>query len=374
MPKLPQGVNRRKDGLLEKRFTVEGKRYSIYAHTVKELQEKELAKRQDIASHSYRKNAVITLDEYFKEWLDQKARTAKPSTIYRYGMDYKNHISGILGKRKVTEIERREVIAMTEQIRSETSAYMANYCLTLITSILFGAVDDEIIDRNPAERIKAIKETKEKTAAETIHRALSKEEQRAFLNSIKEDYYREFLELILTTGMRFGECAALQWADIDNEAGVLRITKTQTYGADGKKIVSESPKTEKSKREIPLNKSIKDVLRRQRQKMLDIYGLPGVQPKSPIFTSVYGHKIDRQDINRSIKKAVTKMNAEGISTDHFSVHALRDTFATRYIEAGGTPQTLKTLLGHASLAMTMDLYAHVLPNTKAEEMNRISVI
>ena len=50
----------------------------------------------------------------------------------------------------------------------------------------------------------------------------------------------------------------------------------------------------------------------------------------------------------------------------------RSTFATRAIEAGMQPQVLKTILGHSSLAMTMDLYSHVLPDTKAEEMEKIA--
>ena len=54
-------------------------------------------------------------------------------------------------------------------------------------------------------------------------------------------------------------------------------------------------------------------------------------------------------------------------------HALRDTFATRFIEQGGRPQTLKTILGHSSLAMTMDLYSHVLPNTRQMEMDRVKI-
>lgn len=374
MPKLPQGVNRRKDGLLEKRFTVEGKRYSIYAHTVKELQEKELAKRQDIVSHSYRKNASITLDEYFNEWLEQKARYAKPSTISRYKTDYKNHIQGILGKRKVIEIERREVIDMTKRIQADTSIYMANYCLNLISSILVGAIRDEIIDKNPAEYIPKIKDIGKKPAAETIHRALTREEQSAFLAALEGEYYREFLELILLTGMRFGECAALTWDDIDQTAGVIRINKTQTYGDGFKRIVVDSPKTEAGRREIPMNKAIKDVLRRQRQTALDLYGLPGVKPEMLVFRSVYGSNINIGRVSNAINTAISKMNAAGIETEHFSVHALRDTFATRYIEAGGSPQTLKKILGHSKLEMTMDLYAHVLPDTKAEEMNRIAII
>lgn len=53
-------------------------------------------------------------------------------------------------------------------------------------------------------------------------------------------------------------------------------------------------------------------------------------------------------------------------------HVFRHTFATRAIESGMQPQVLKTILGHSSLAMTMDLYSHVLPDTKAEEMEKIA--
>ncbi len=55
-------------------------------------------------------------------------------------------------------------------------------------------------------------------------------------------------------------------------------------------------------------------------------------------------------------------------------HVFRHTFATRAIEAGMQPQVLKTILGHSSLAMTMDLYSHVLPDTKAQEMEKIANI
>lgn len=55
-------------------------------------------------------------------------------------------------------------------------------------------------------------------------------------------------------------------------------------------------------------------------------------------------------------------------------HTFRHTFATRAIEAGMQPQVLKTILGHSSLAMTMDLYSHVLPDTKAQEMEKIANI
>ena len=58
--------------------------------------------------------------------------------------------------------------------------------------------------------------------------------------------------------------------------------------------------------------------------------------------------------------------------EYFTPHCFRHTFATTAIENGMRPQTLKAILGHSTLAMTMDLYSHVLPTTKAEEMELIA--
>lgn len=68
-----------------------------------------------------------------------------------------------------------------------------------------------------------------------------------------------------------------------------------------------------------------------------------------------------------------KYTLKGTGIEYFTPHAFRDTFATRAIEAGMNPQTLKEILGHSSYSMTMDLYAHVMENTKQKEMNLIQI-
>ncbi len=60
--------------------------------------------------------------------------------------------------------------------------------------------------------------------------------------------------------------------------------------------------------------------------------------------------------------------------ERITSHAFRDTFATRAIESGMNPKTLQSILGHASIKMTMDLYAHVMEDTKIEEMQKVSVM
>lgn len=93
-----------------------------------------------------------------------------------------------------------------------------------------------------------------------------------------------------------------------------------------------------------------------------------------MFTTVYGGMIHNHAVNRAISDALARLEERGKPIAHFTAHALRDTFATRYIEQGGNPQTLKTILGHSSLAMKMDLYSHVLPNTKQKEMDNLKIV
>jgi integrase len=103
--------------------------------------------------------------------------------------------------------------------------------------------------------------------------------------------------------------------------------------------------------------------------------MSGVIPiNGNVFLTNYGHMIESQQVNRAIKSCIERLAKKGIAIDHFTAHGLRDTFATRAIESGMNPQTLKTILGHNSLEMTMDLYAHVMPDTKAEEMNKLQLI
>ena len=66
------------------------------------------------------------------------------------------------------------------------------------------------------------------------------------------------------------------------------------------------------------------------------------------------------------------MKADGVEFPYFTLHTTRHTFATRCIESGMAPQTLKAILGHSTLSMTMDLYAHVLPDAKLEAMASVA--
>lgn len=367
MARLGAGTRKRTDGMLEKRFTVDGRRYSIYARTSKELAQKEQEIRKKIEAGIYTDNRNLTLDKYFEEWLTGKRNGTKGNTLKTYKSYYYKHISPKIGSRKVQQIERREILALQKEIAEDLSVSTCNTVLKMLKVVLNDAIQDAVISKSPADGLKSLKDTDTK-ASETYHRALTEQEQKDFMQEMAQDYYYEFVSLLLCTGMRSGEAAALMWDDIDYKQNVIHVTKTATFNEDGTATIG-SPKSEAGKRDIPLNDTIRDILLRQRKKQGGI-----VQIENRVFTTVYGGMVHNHAVNRAISDALARLEERGKQIEHFTAHALRDTFATRYIEQGGNPQTLKTILGHNSLAMTMDLYSHVLPNTKQREMDNLKIV
>ena len=272
---------------------------------------------------------------------------------------------------KLQKIERRQVIAFQKDLsEGGLSIRTCNNIMKILKIVLKDAITDEIIMKNPAEGIKALKEVNAK-AAETYHRALTEQEQRDFMQEMADEYYYELVAFLLCTGMRFGEVAALTWSDIDYKQNVIHITKTVTFNEDNTKTTG-TPKSESGKRDIPLNDMIKGVLARQRKKQSIV--IPIDKAENRVFVSVYGKIVDNGAVNRAISAALSRLEEQGKPIGHFTAHALRDTFATRYIEQGGSPRTLKTILGHSSIMMTMDLCSHVLPNTKQKEMDSLKIV
>lgn len=84
--------------------------------------------------------------------------------------------------------------------------------------------------------------------------------------------------------------------------------------------------------------------------------------------------MSRERVQGEIDRTIKRIHEAGYEFDRITPHVFRHTFATRAIEAGMPPQVLKTILGHSSLSMTMDLYSHVLPDIKADEMEKIAKV
>lgn len=365
-------MRKKANGLFEKRFTVDGKRYSAYGHNVKECTENETLMREEIKAGLYTSNRNITLDSYFDEWEKSRTGVIKDSSIKMNRSRYNNHIKSVLGETKLQKIEKREIVKLQQNLAQKLSASTTNSVIVLLKTVLNAAVDDEIIIKNPAASVKPLRMDDRPKASETIHRALTREEPQAFIQEAKQEWLYEFFCFSLCTGMRLNEIVALKWQDIDYINNVIHVTKTVSWKQGGG-ITETSPKSETSKRDIPMNDTIKKVLQMQRKKMAMIYGeIVARKMDSNIFIGSNGSRaVASSTVAFSINNVLKRLRQQGIEIERFTHHAFRDTFATRYIEEGGNMQTLQKILGHSSLAMTADLYTHVLPNTKQQEMKQI---
>ena len=372
MARIPSGMRKKVNGLFEKRFTVDGKRYSVYGHNVKECTENETLMREEIKAGLYTSNRNITLDSYFDEWENSRTGVIKDSSIKMNRSRYNNHIKSVLGETKLQKIEKREIVKLQQNLAQKLSASTTNSVIVLLKTVLNAAVDDEIIIKNPAASVKPLRMDDRPKASETIHRALTREEQQAFIQEAKQEWLYEFFCFSLCTGMRLNEIVALKWQDIDYINNVIHVTKTVSWKQGGG-ITETSPKSETSKRDIPMNDTIKKVLQMQRKKMAMIYGeIVARKMDSNIFIGSNGSRaVASSTVAFSINNVLKRLRQQGIEIERFTHHAFRDTFATRYIEEGGNMQTLQKILGHSSLAMTADLYAHVLPSTKQQEMKQV---
>lgn len=374
MARKMAGVRQRANGIFEKRFTVDGKRYSVYGNSARECMENELKRRQEIADHTYTKNSRLILDKYFEEWIEEKAQSTKANTVCVYRALYRNYISPCMGKRKIRDIERREVLKIQADMHKTLARNTVNKTISILSEILKSAVLNDIIARNVCEGIKGvkIKET-EKEARSTIHRALTEQEIATFMKYAGQSWYYNAFRLLLATGMRAGECCALYWTDIDYAKGVIHITKTITRDEAGKFVVGNSPKTKSSKRDIPMNPQILNILRAQRDRYTALHGSKVQYLNARVFETDMGKRSTPSAIADAVRKVLRRAAKAGEPIKPFTPHAFRDTFASMAAMQKMPMNTLKEIMGHSSYAMTCDLYCHGYEEQKQSEMQAIQI-
>lgn len=227
------------------------------------------------------------------------------------------------------------------------------------------AMKNGLIERNPV----GLAELPRQTGKKKERIALTKEQQDLFMEYAKESYLYHFFAVMLQTGMRKGEMQGLKYFDIDKKQNVIHVQRTLKY-IEGQGYIEDTPKTRTSTRDIPLTAAVAEYIEAQRK----YWNFKVVNMNQYLFCNEEGGPISRERIQAEIDRTVKRILEAGHDFPRITSHVFRHTFATRAIEAGMPPQVLKTILGHSSLAMTMDLYSHVLPDTKAEEMQKIAIM
>ncbi|KAB1437886.1 tyrosine-type recombinase/integrase [Candidatus Galacturonibacter soehngenii] len=365
--KLPKGVTQRADGLYMGRFEYHGEKFAVYDKSLKEVQKKLNDLRYEVEHGVYAKKQNLSLNAWFETWmLDYKKNVIKIGTYTIYENHYNYYIRRKLGNKKITDVRPEHIQRLYNELVSKD---FATGSIKLISAMLNGcfkqAEKNGIITKNPVP-LAAIPKGK----AKKERKVFTVEEQELFLKYSKESYLHDFFILALMTGMRNGELRALQWRDIDFQKKIIYVNHTLVYIPDKGHFLDE-PKTKTSKRQIPMIDKSYDLLKKRYDKATES-NVIHINDERFVFCLHKGEPITRDRVTLEINKVLKSIEDDGISFDYVTCHCFRHTFATRCIENKMEPQVLKTILGHSSLSMTMDLYSHVLPNTKQEEMQKIS--
>lgn len=373
------------DGRYEYRYSVFGKRYSIYARTLDELREKERnldSEAMQVNTNPYR----TTLNDVFLIWKELK-RGIRGNTFKNYCYLYEMYIKDYIGRLYVTSIKKTDVKRFFNYLNDERNLKIGTIdgVHTVLHQVLQIAVDDELIVNNPADN--AIKEL---MRAHNIHKekrkALTKSEQKLLVDYITKNHlYNRWYPItvvFLETGMRVGEVTGLRWCDIDFEKGLIDVNHTLVYYAkdrQGSSFAINNTKTPAGKRLIPMTKNVIDALRleKEMQEILEVSCNAAVDGYTDfVFLNRFGGLLHQGTLNKVYKRIIRDCNDAAflesknpeVLLPNFSCHNLRHTFATRLCESGVNIKAIQSILGHSDITTTMDIYTDVTEEMRNEAL------
>lgn len=395
---LRKGENQRKDGRYSYSWTnSRGERKVIYSKDLLELRRKEKKLIEDLEDGLDPNSAEkITVNQYWNKYIKNK-HDLKETTKSNYKYTYDHFVRDALGKMKLGAVKYSHVRDFYYGLMEEDDIAVATIdnIHTLLHPLFERAIRDELIRTNPTNGL--MNEIKRGNADWKGHRrALTIPQQQALVDFIEDNVEYEgwypILVTLLGTGMRIGECLGLRWEDVDfkkrsisvNHNLIYRPVENEETGERITKFTVTTPKTRAGIRTIPLFNDVYDAFAReyQLQKCLgfnqsEIDGFSGF-----IFTNGKGTVFEPGAVNKAIKRITESYNAleeelakaedrEAVMLPDFSCHHLRHTFCTRLCETDTNIKVIQSIMGHADIQTTMDIYAEVTQEKKEEVLHSL---
>jgi len=352
-------ITRRKDGLYVARYTVQtatgSKRKALYGKTRSEVAAKLSKALADRESGLMFDADNMTVGEYLARWLSDSVRgTVRISTFERHEQIVRAHLVTAFGRMKVKNLTPAHVRSLhREKLEDGLAPATVRKIHSTLHKALSQAVADGLIPRNAAE-------VKAPRPAPDEMRPLSEAEARTFLDAarVAEDRFEALYVLAITTGLRRGELLGLRWDDADLDRGTLRVGRALVREG-GRWVVGET-KTKRGRRRVNLTPRTVAALKAHRKRQLEqrvrLAGL--YEDQGLIFASENGTPLNPENlVKRSFKPLLKRA---GLPEIRF--HDLRHTCATLLLGRGVHPKIVQELLGHATIAMTLDTYSHYLPS------------
>jgi integrase len=296
-----------------------------------------------------------TFQEYAEMWLSLP-HDRKETTQQNYERCLQNHIYPQIGNMKVDRISRKNLKLMFDKL--SIKGLDPSSCRTIripLNSVLDHAVDSELIEVNPLNKIKF----KNKKMTYKVD-PLTEEEASTLLDEMLA--YRDGalyppVICLLRTGMRIGELQALTWADVDFETRLIDITKTWWRG----KITS----TKSSKgRRVDMSQQLAEVLRDLKQNQWKKYA--GKNVPQWVFAGPNGNVLCLPVLRKTLNQCL-----EAVGLRHIRIHDLRHTYATIRLLKGHNIGDVSYQLGHSDISTTFNIYTHWIPGKFKSEVDEL---
>ncbi len=287
-------------------------------------------RRSEILRGVYKQPVKISLGEFGERYMEH-AKANKRSWLRDEQM--LNHLCGFFGKdRPLTEVTPVQIESYKIQRQSKIADSTVNRELALLKRMFNLAITwDLYFGLNPVRKVRFFRESNNRL------RVLNPEEEEKLLqNAIP--YLQDLIRFALNTGLRTGEIFSLRWSHVDLQRGILAVfaSKTQTI------------------REIPINSAARKVLEAWKLNQKNEILFYNPQTGKPFV-----------DLKAGFALACEKAGIEEVTW-----HTLRHTFASRLVNSGVDIVTVKELLGHSSISVTMR-YAHTNIESKRAAVEKL---
>ncbi|MDG2334432.1 MAG: site-specific integrase [Myxococcota bacterium] len=189
---------------------------------------------------------------------------------------------------------------------------------------------------------------------------LDEDEAKTFLKAAEGDPLEALYVLAITTGMRLGEITGLLWQDVDLKE--KRISVCRSLAIINNRPALQETKTASSRRSVELgNRCVTALLQHRARLNVIPHGA------SPVFSDSLGGLLRPQNLRRRSFYPLLKR----AKLDRIRFHDLRHTCATLLLQGKTAPKVVTELLGHSSVAFTLDIYAHVIPGMQREAVDEL---
>jgi integrase len=357
-------ITRRKDGRFQAALTLEThKRKYFYGKTRKEVQDKLNHALYEQKQATLATGPQQTLGVYLDKWLEQVVKlTKRPNTYNGYRSVVNAHLKPSLGHIKLQKLTVEHLQAFYAQKQETLKPKTLAYIHAALSNALSNAVKWGLVGRNVASLVSLPHIERYEGQVLTV------EQGRKLLEVAQGSRLDVMLLVALTTGMRRGELLALHWSDLNMKAGVLQVRRNLAR-MTGVGYVEREPKTKAGRRKIILTPVVLEALKehQERQQRDRVKAGDRWQERGLIFCTSSGNFLSGDWVWTAFKRLLKKA---GLPDVRF--HDLRHSAATVLLAAKVDLKVVSELLGHSSVAITADIYAHVLPEQQQEVVKKMN--